>query len=63
MARVEYAYPVYDVHYQEHIKIISDYVSSFENLSLLGRVGAFKYINIDECIEAGLALGRQLLHT
>ena len=60
VVRVEYAYPVYDIHYKEKLEILKKFLFSYRNLFLLGRTGSFNYINIDTCIEKGLALGCSL---
>ena len=60
VVRVEDAYPIYDIHYQENIKTIQQHLSSYKNLFLLGRTGSFKYINMDTCMEEGLSLGQAL---
>lgn len=59
--RVKYAYPIYDIHYRKNMKVVTDYLSLYKNLFLLGRTGSFKYINMDGCIEEGLRMGNYLL--
>jgi len=58
--RVEYAYPIYDINYRINLEKLTAYLSSYKNLFLLGRVGTFKYINMDACIKEGLKLGELL---
>ena len=60
VARAKYAYPIYDINYLENLKIVKDFISSYENLFLLGRTGSFKYINMDACMEEGLMLGSSI---
>lgn len=40
-------YPVYDLDYQKHLSAIKNYLSSFRNLTLIGRNGMHKYNNMD----------------
>lgn len=61
VVRVEYAYPIYDIYYRKNKKIVTDHLSSYKNLFLLGRVGSFRYINMDTCIKEGLKLGDFLI--
>jgi protoporphyrinogen oxidase len=58
--RVEYAYPIYDLKYEEKLDAIKEFLSSYENLFIVGRTGAFKYISMDTCVEDGLRLGNFL---
>ncbi len=60
LVRVEYAYPVYDINYKINLDKIKKFLSSYKNLFLLGRIGSFKYINMDLCLEEGLNLGLSL---
>ena len=60
VTRVEYAYPVYDIHYRENREKVIRYLASYRNLFLLGRAGSFRYINMDSCIGEGLKLGSAL---
>lgn len=59
--RIPYAYPVFDVHYQNHLKIITDYLDKFDNLYLVGRSGMFSYLNMDQAMESGIAAAEQVL--
>lgn len=40
-------YPVYDLGYQKYLNTVREYLSSFDNLSLVGRNGMHKYNNMD----------------
>jgi protoporphyrinogen oxidase len=52
--RISKSYPVYDKGYKEILNPINEYLSSIENLSVIGRYGAFKYNNQDHSILMGL---------
>ena len=41
------AYPVYDGEYRQHLKVLEDYIRSFENLQTVGRNGMHRYNNQD----------------
>ncbi|ELR97383.1 NAD(P)/FAD-dependent oxidoreductase [Gloeocapsa sp. PCC 73106] len=55
------AYPVYDAEYQEHLKVIQDYVSTFENLQTIGRNGMHRYNNQDHSMLTGLLAAKNIL--
>lgn len=52
--RIERAYPLFEIGYEENCKIIMDYLSKFENLIVAGRTGTFEYLNMDNAIKAGI---------
>lgn len=52
--RIPYAYPVFDLHYRDYLQIITDFLASFDNLSLVGRSGMFSYLNMDQAMESGI---------
>lgn len=57
----KYVYPVYDLHYLKPIKIIKDYLDSFENLFYIGRPGRFQYTNQDHSLEMGILAARSII--
>ncbi len=58
--RVPYAYPVYNIGYQEKLQRVKDYLGQWPNLHLLGRTGSFHYMNSDGVIEDVFRLMAQL---
>lgn len=56
---VDFAYPVYT---HERAAVIEEILAYLEPLDIhtIGRFGRWEYINSDECIRQGLALGRRL---
>ena len=54
-------YPVYDLEYQKHLKVIMDYIDSFENLYAIGRPGRFRYNNQDHSLEMGFLAAKGIL--
>ena len=49
--RIPHAYPIYDLGYRDKVERIRDFLQQWKNLHLLGRTGAFKYMNSDGVIE------------
>ena len=58
--RVKNAYPFYRMGYKENLSEIFEYFEQIPNFALAGRVGAFKYMAIDECMEDSAALAKKL---
>jgi protoporphyrinogen oxidase len=56
--RIRYAYPLYDLHYDENLKTVMDFVHTFTNLKSGGRQGLFRYNNMDQSID----MGRKMAH-
>ncbi|MEX1000767.1 MAG: FAD-dependent oxidoreductase [Crocinitomicaceae bacterium] len=52
--KIPKCYPVYGRGYKTPLKIVEGYLSSVENLSVIGRYGAFKYNNQDHSILMGV---------
>ncbi|MBT4259951.1 MAG: NAD(P)-binding protein [Nitrospina sp.] len=49
--RVKSAYPFYKLGYRQHLGEIREYFERMPNLVIAGRTGAFKYMDIDQCME------------
>ena len=49
--RVKNAYPFYRLGYNKNLAEIYDHLKQIPNLTLIGRTGAFKYMDIDQCME------------
>jgi protoporphyrinogen oxidase len=54
-------YPVYDLVYEQHLKIIKDYLDRFENLYFIGRPGRFRYNNQDHSLEMGMLAAKSII--
>ena len=54
VVRIPAAYPLFEVGYQEHSRVLCDYLARFHNLDLAGRGGLFRYYNMDQAIASGL---------
>ncbi len=52
--RQKKAYPVYDEQYQEHLKVLQNYIDDFENLYSVGRNGMHCYNNQDHSMLSAL---------
>jgi protoporphyrinogen oxidase len=59
--RVPKAYPLFEIGYDRYVDEIYDYLSRFKNLHVAGRVGMFKYYNMDHAIESGMAAAEKIL--
>jgi len=46
--KIKKAYPILDTNYKSKIKLILDYFSQFENLTINGRNGKFQYTHIHD---------------
>lgn len=51
--KIKSCYPVYSKGYKERLKPIEEYLTTINNLSIIGRYGAFKYNNQDHSILMG----------
>jgi protoporphyrinogen oxidase len=58
VVRQPFAYVVYDIRYQENIKVVKDYCTS-AGIPLVGRFSEFEYLNMDGCIRSVLDFVRQ----
>jgi len=61
VVRLGYAYPIYDLDYRSHLKVLIDYLAKFENLQLIGRSGVFRYAGSDHYIDMGIKAAKNLL--
>jgi len=53
IARLKYAYIVYDLNYENNVKIIYDFFKEV-GIGLCGRFSEFKYLNMDACIKSAI---------
>ncbi len=60
VVRMQKAYPIYDQHYQEHLKVIKDWVSQFANLQPVGRNGMHHYNNQDHSMMTAMLAARNI---
>jgi protoporphyrinogen oxidase len=54
VVRAEMAYPIYDQGYQDWLRIIRNYLATFDNLQTIGRNGLHRYNNMDHSMLTGL---------
>ena len=52
--RIPGAYPLFEIGYEAHARVLMDYFSAFENLVIAGRSGKFAYLNMDHAIASGM---------
>jgi len=55
------AYPIYKKDYTGHLKRVCDFIESRDRIFSFGRCGGFMYMDIDVCVQKGLALADTLL--
>lgn len=60
--RIRRCYPVYDRDYKDHLKPIEQYLEDIENLTIIGRYGAFKYNNQDHSILMGILAAERIAY-
>ncbi|WP_040695479.1 NAD(P)/FAD-dependent oxidoreductase [Nodosilinea nodulosa] len=55
------AYPVYDKDYRQHLQVLQDYITTFENLQTVGRNGMHRYNNQDHSMLTAILAARNIL--
>jgi protoporphyrinogen oxidase len=60
--RVEKSYPVYDSNYKEHLQVLREFVTGFENLQTIGRNGLHRYNNQDHAMLTGIIAAGNILN-
>lgn len=61
VVRIARSYPVYRRGYRAHVDRLAEYLRRFQNLSVIGRYGSFKYNNQDHSILMGLLAAENVL--
>ncbi|MBA4372800.1 MAG: FAD-dependent oxidoreductase [Thermodesulfovibrio sp.] len=61
VVRASRAYPLFEVGFEKNCATIMDYLGRFENLHLAGRIGLFKYYNMDHAIGSGISAAETIL--
>lgn len=60
VVRMPKAYPIYDQHYQDHLKVIKAWVCQFANLQPVGRNGMHQYNNQDHSMMTAILAVRNI---
>jgi protoporphyrinogen oxidase len=55
------AYPVYDGEYRQHLQVLQDYITTFENLQTVGRNGMHRYNNQDHSMLTAMLAVKNIL--
>ncbi len=58
--RVPEAYPIYRCGYRDHLRRVTELLRRWPGLSLAGRTGSFRYMNVDGIVEECFGLCRRL---
>jgi protoporphyrinogen oxidase len=61
LIKAPYAYPVYRKDYARNLKIVQDFIESDPALGTLGRLGGFRYMDIDICMRRAFDRAAQML--
>ncbi len=61
VVRMKKAYPVYDQNYQESLRTLQAYLSTYSNLQTIGRNGLHRYNNQDHSMLTGVYAARNLM--
>jgi protoporphyrinogen oxidase len=61
VVRVPNAYPLFEVGYEERCDEIYEYLGRFRNLHITGRIGMFRYYNMDHAIESGIKTAKKII--
>lgn len=61
VVRAGRAYPLFEVGFEKNCATIIDYLDRFENLHLAGRIGLFKYYNMDHAIGSGISAAETIM--
>ena len=59
--RVPKAYPLFEIGYAKYFDEVNAYLSGFKNLHIAGRVGMFKYYNMDHAIDSGMSAAEKIM--
>ena len=59
--KVHWAYPVYDLDYQENTEKVYAYLDGISNLYSVGRQGGFSYIGQIDCLDVGIVTAEHIL--
>lgn len=60
--RIPKAYPLFENGFQANCTAIYEYLDQFENLSMTGRTGKFKYYNMDHTIGSGIDVAQKIIN-
>lgn len=61
VVRQPHAYPIYDDGYSDNLKLIRDYLETFDNLQVVGRNGMHRYNNMDHSMLTGKLAAQNFL--
>ncbi len=60
IAKLPYAYPVYDLQYKENLEVLRRATAAISNLGTTGRQGLYRYNNMDHSIAMGRKFAAQV---
>lgn len=56
------AYPIYDLEYENNLRVIRDFLGTFNNLQSVARNGMHRYNNMDHSMYTGMLAARNILN-
>lgn len=59
--RMSHAYPIYEIGYEKHVRLLTSFVHGSDNLITAGRQGLFRYGNMDHALDMGFLAAGHLL--
>lgn len=63
LLKAPYAYPMYLYNYKESLSIFRKFIATEPNLRICGRIGAFRYMDIDQCMKLAFGLADEMART
>ncbi len=61
VVRAPKAYPLFEIGYAGICESIYNYLNKFSNLHIAGRVGKFRYYNMDHAMESGMSAAEEIM--
>ncbi|MEI6634519.1 MAG: FAD-dependent oxidoreductase [Chlamydiota bacterium] len=59
--RMKHAYPIYEIGYKEKLAVVDQWLGEIDNLHYFGRNALFRYNNMDQSIDMGLIVARDII--
>src|SRR5262249_61959552 len=61
LAKLPYAYPIYDLTYKENLEVLKRAAKKVRNFQTTGRQGLYRYNNMDHSIAMGRRIAKTIL--
>ena len=60
LVKGRYVYPMYALGYKPHLETVKNHLASLADFCIIGRVGAFEYMDSDQCLSQGFELAEKI---